>query len=525
MLNKSIHIFSERAVLYAEKLAIDFFNKKPIAERKEKGQYITSPGIADFMSSLCTIKQKEIFILDPGAGTGILSCSICEHLALSQNKPDLIHLTLYENDTDLIAFLEESMNYLKYFMELKGIKIKYLIINDDFILSNQNALDIYNEHLHINLKKNFEKFDLIISNPPYFKILKSDPRAQAASTIVHGQPNIYALFMAVAAALLKINGELIFITPRSYTAGHYFELFRKKFFSIIYPSHFHLFHSRKEAFSHEDILQENIILKGIRLHDTDLLKDKTVTITSSNGSIDLSNNQKRTVKLDDIIINKKSRIYSIPTNEEEEKIIELFKKWNNNLKSFGIKISTGPVVPFRAVSVITEKPKDLNESVPLIWMNNIKPLIINWPIPRKKQYMIFCEESIPLLVKNKNYVLLRRFSTKEEDRRLIAAPFLADNFQTEYIGLENHLNYLYRPETNLSIEETYGLSALFNSRLFDLYFRTFNGNTQVSATELRTITLPALDKIIQIGKQVLENSISIDIIDNIVQKTLTGGEI
>jgi adenine-specific DNA-methyltransferase len=36
-------------------------------------------------------------------------------------------------------------------------------------------------------------FDLVIANPPYFKIPKSDPRAQAAAAIVHGQPNIYAL--------------------------------------------------------------------------------------------------------------------------------------------------------------------------------------------------------------------------------------------------------------------------------------------------------------------------------------------
>ena len=33
---------------------------------------------------------------------------------------------------------------------------------------------------------NQELFDIIISNPPYFKISKDDPRARAAARIVYG---------------------------------------------------------------------------------------------------------------------------------------------------------------------------------------------------------------------------------------------------------------------------------------------------------------------------------------------------
>jgi adenine-specific DNA-methyltransferase len=57
----------------------------------------------------------------------------------------------------------------------------------------------------------------------------------------------------------------------------------------------------------------------------------------------------------------------------------------------------------------------------------------------------------------------------------------------------------------LSEEEIWGISALFSSNLFDTYFRTFNGNTQVGASELKQIKMPPLEKILDIGN-VLKNS-------------------
>ena len=70
------------------------------------------------------------------------------------------------------------------------------------------------------------------------------------------------------------------------------------------------------------------------------------------------------------------------------------------------------------------------------------------------------------------------------------------------MGLENHLNYIHRPGGQLSDDETLGLAALYNSHLLDTYFRTINGNTQVSATELRSIPLPAHEIIVALGQRV-----------------------
>ena len=112
---------------------------------------------------------------------------------------------------------------------------------------------------------------------------------------------------------------------------------------------------------------------------------------------------------------------------------------------------------------------------------------ITWPVlsKRKPQYIDATDDTAALLLENRNYVLLRRFTAKEEIRRLIAAPYEATTNLSPVLGLENHLNYICRPTAEISIEEAYGLAALLSSSLYDTYFRSFNGNTQISATELR----------------------------------------
>jgi adenine-specific DNA-methyltransferase len=53
-----------------------------------------------------------------------------------------------------------------------------------------------------------------------------------------------------------------------------------------------------------------------------------------------------------------------------------------------------------------------------------------------------------------------------------------------------------------------GIAALLNSSLLDQYFRISNGNTQVSAAELRVMPLPPLALIKKIGEKVRDLSIS-----------------
>lgn len=88
---------------------------------------------------------------------------------------------------------------------------------------------------------------------------------------------------------------------------------------------------------------------------------------------------------------------------------------------------------------------------------------------------------------------------------MIAAPLLFNQLEYDYLGFENHLNYIYGKTGDLTPDLAVGLSALYNSALLDRYFRLVNGNTQVNATELRSLPLPEAEVIKTIGKRTQEN--------------------
>jgi len=508
----------ERPSAYAERIGCAYADLAPPEHKRSLGQYFTPLAVARFMAQMHRGGGKRLRALDPGAGAGILSCALCESLASGTEKIGEIELETYESDIALAGCLEHSLTYAKEWLLKKGVNLKFKIHTDDFVLSNAEILSD-SLSLFPSPALHRENFDLVIANPPYFKLPKSDPRAQAAAAIVWGQPNIYAIFMAISAQMLREDGEMIVISPRSYAAGNYFQLFRERFFARMRPDAIHLFDSRREAFSRDEVLQENIIVRAQRMSNWTNNRQAEVEVSRSAGVHDLSRSRKRLVPLAEVLdVNSADKVLRIPLADEDDEIVRIIRSWPGNLHSYGLEISTGPVVPFRAVPLISQAGSVPQTHAPLLWMQNVTAMRVDWPVTtrNKPQYIVTNEQSRPLLVKNQSYVLLRRFSAKESARRLIAAPLLAGAIDAPFVGLENHLNYAHRPGGELSAEEAYGLATLFNSALLDRYFRTFNGNTQVSATELRAMPLPPLNLIKTLGEQALADKSNLASLDDLV---------
>jgi len=517
---------NETPSAYADRLGMWYSSTVSLAHKKVFGQYLTSMPVATYMAGLLEIEKEAVWLLDPGAGSGILTCSVGEQIASRAIKPTYLHVVAHETDSSLADALRASLVYLGGWLSSRGISLEAVVRTDDFIMAHCEALsDALGDNPNLfEAGVEAERFDIVISNPPYFKIPKSDPRAEAASQVIHGQPNIYALFMAVSASILNVGGQLIFITPRSYTSGPYFRLFRERFFAKMRPESVHVFESRTDAFKRDEILQENIILSARRDDGwTTTGKHSSVWISSSNGSSELVRSRRRKVRSDLILdMSGFDKVLHVPTTRRELAVMETVRSWSSSLEKLGLAISTGPVVPFRAAPLLDEDGDVPGSHAPLLWMQHVKAMRVLWPIAgiRKPQFIKVTDEAMKLLVPNRNYVLIRRFSAKEEKRRLVAAPYLSDGLQSPWLGLENHLNYLYRPEGELSEVEAWGLSVLYNCSMLDTYFRTLNGNTQVSATELRGMPVPDRQAIIDLGAMAMALSASLEMADDLVATVL-----
>jgi len=502
-------------VEFCDRQARQFLQNTSLEMRKKRGQFFTAPSLAHFMAQLAPTRKASLKVLDPGAGAGILACAVCEKVAQKATF-DSLELHAYESEPMLVPLLRDSLEYNKSWLHNQGIRFTYNIIQEDFILAAANILE----------NKNSAAFDLAIANPPYFKINKKDQRAHVAASFVYGQPNIYALFMGMAAELLRERGLLVFITPRSYTAGPYFKAFRKTFFEKMSPERIHIFQSRRDAFRKDDVLQENIILLARKASTTSEAK-----ISLSGGVDDARRRKPHNVPLSRALFRSNGDIIlRLPTSHVDNAVLQIVDSWEGSLHKYGMEISTGPVVPFRARHLIPTENQHKKNLVPLLWMQNITPMAVRWPYigtngsKRKRQFLVNDAESKKrrLLVDDATLVLLRRFSAKEQPRRLTAAPLFKGQLNSSSIGIENHVNYIYRPGGSLTQAEALGLSALLNSSILDKYFRISNGNTQVSSTELRAMPLPAIDLLKKLGGRIkwLSPASRVEHLDELVCETV-----
>jgi adenine-specific DNA-methyltransferase len=506
-----IPLSGEKPSQFAERLGREYANASIQKDKKNKGQFFTPLTISAFMGGLATLtKKKEVSILDPGCGLAILSCALVEHL-IESGALSKISLTLYETDKEVIPHTEAVLTHLKEWCGVHKVALDYQLNETDFVLDKCDCLDgadtIFGEMFRE------EKYDYIISNPPYFKLAKDDVHTRSCSSIVDGQTNIYALFMAICAMMLSDEGQMIFITPRSFASGRYFQSFRDFLFSHVHIDLIHLFNTRKDTFSKDEVLQELVIM---RMHPASDIS--YITVSFSQGISDLGTPYQKDYPAADIIdVTSDEKVVYLPVDGRDEAILNLFRSWDGNMEKYGIKISTGPVVAFRAYDYIVNEPDD--DTVPLYWLHNVVKMLCDHPVQKKDkgQYIRVAPETKATLLPNKNYVLLRRFSSKDDSSRLVAAPYFGNMTKSEFVGIENKLNYIYRPKGHLRRDEVMGLTALLDSEMFDAWFRTFNGNINVSATELRMMPLPPIETIREIGRKIiLRNNYSIDYVNDLV---------
>ena len=485
-----------------------FLENMPKSKRKKKGQFFTSADTALFMATMFNLSwcktKEEVSILDPGAGTGILSGAMVERILTEY--PDIkVYLTCYETDEDVLPTLKKNLSFVK---DTYLNRIDYRIIEEDYILSQSND---FNENLLAS--PNPMKYDYIIANPPYLRVMRDHPAALAMPSVVHGAPNLYFLFAAMSLFNLQQEAEMVYIIPRSWTSGAYFKAFREYLLGEGRIGQIHLFVSRDKVFNSEEVLQETMIIKIKRTKE----KPNDVIITSSNSSSDFESITTLNVPYDAVVSGEDKYVY-LPTSDKEIEVIKKINLYHSTLPEEGLKMKTGIVVDFRQWDELRKEPGE--HILPLFYSQHIRDGRVNHQ-PSGKEYDWIIDEKPGLIQKNKNYVFIKRFTAKEERRRLQCGVYSPKDFQEyKYIGTQNKINFVDKIDGGeMDDNTTYGVYALLNSTLFDMYYRILNGSTQVNSTEINSIPVPPVDTIREIGERILSsNDLSTDNCDRIIKE-------
>ena len=471
-------------------LTNEYIMSMPKKERKKYGQFFTSKETARFMARLYNFdeKKRKVCVLDAGAGSGILACSVIERLETIDFIQE-IELTCYENDDNVLPLLKRNLEYCR-----ENVKKKLVInvIEDNYILSQY--LD-FNRMIGGSAEP--KKYDLVIGNPPYMKISKDAPEAIAMQEVCYGAPNLYFIFASMGLFNLCENGEMVYIIPRSWTSGAYFKRFREYFLKEGKLEHIHLFISRSKVFDKESVLQETIIIKVRKKAE----EPESITITSSKSNVDFDEMTSLKVPYDLVVSGLNYYVYLV-TDENEVEVLKRLHKFDKTLPEIGIKMKTGLTVDFRNREILRDEIEE--GAIPLFYSQHIKQGKVQFPIHKEHEYLV--TEQSGLIQDNKNYLFVKRFTAKEESRRLQCGVYLAREFpQYKKISTQNKINFLDGVLTEMSECLVYGLYVLFNSTLYDKYYRILNGSTQVNSTEINAMPVPDLEDIQEMGRKVLKS--------------------
>lgn len=441
------------------------------SQRSALGQFLTPSSVADFMAGLFPEPTGAVRLLDAGAGIGSLTAAFIGRWGRQAS----IETTAYELDPAMRAGLAETL-------AVCGGASR--IVETDFIEDAVNALQFGTG----------ARYTHAILNPPYKKINSASRHRHLLRAAGIETVNLYSAFVALALALLVPGGQMVAIIPRSFCNGPYYQPFREFLLARAHIRHIHLFEARDQAFRDDAVLQENVIL---RLERDGAPGTVTVSTSTDDRFADYVENEYPFSAI--VFPCDLEAFIHIPTDAAMAS-----PEWpaacTATLAELGIDVSTGPVVDFRLKAELRDLPEP--DCVPLLYPAHFSGTDIAWPKPggRKPNALRHTDDTRKWLFPAGCYVAVRRFSSKEEKRRVVAAVVPDTLAQHGLIGFENHLNVFHASRRGLPAELARGLAVYLNCTAVDRAFRLFSGHTQVNATDLRRLRYPSRDALIELGK-------------------------
>ena len=488
---------------------MDYLHLVSVELKRQLGQYSTPINIVKYiLKSANYISLKNILtkkLIDPACGSGAFlaeAVRIYMNTLKKTNTPTdkwypMITAAITGVDIDPKACFFSRLNLsmllassILEFVAKNGIeKMEPLPVYcadtlESIALEARGEKPLY-DGLNISLRK---QFDFVVGNPPYFKIrgLSKNLR-NTFSDSIYGHPNAYGLFIHAGIEMLKINGKLGFIVPRSMLSGLYFKNLRNFIERKTLLKKIICITERKKVFT--DVLHGTMIISLAR--ERKHTKEVNISCVQSLHEVTTQDN-KITINRDNIIQHLNgTTVWFVANSLETYKIINHIIKKHPLLSSNDInyQAKTGQIVWNRVKPLLTETAKP--DTLPLVWATDIGKFSFSFNRAGKSRpcFLKVTPKTSNLIVKGLG-ILIQRVTAEEQPSRMVAC--IPDGFcksDSDRYFVENHLNVIQSTKEKPKIDLFFILGVL-NSEIVDFFFRAMNGNTQVSATELNLFPIP-----------------------------------
>lgn len=456
------------------------------------GQFFSPRSVAELLASFVEFDGGEVRMLEAGAGTGALIASAVRRACADAKRPKSFSVDAWELDEAVIPTLRQTLDDCAQKCAAAGIRFTARMHHGDFIAA---AVDRVRGDWFATSAGGYT---LALLNPPYRKIRADSQERLLLRSGGIETSNLYTAFLTLASRLLDPGGHLIAITPRSFCNGPYFRPFREELLTRLSLRRIHVFDSRTAAFRADAVLQENVIVHAVRA-DT---PSCSVIISSSSGQPGATIRERAVPSNEVVRPDDAEKFIRLPSEDHFASAADAVQRLQCTLADLGLSVSTGRVVDFRARDFLRDHMEP--GTVPLIYPTHFNGGWVHWPRAdaRKPNAIVQCDATQELLLPEGVYVLVKRFTSKEERRRVVASIWHPAQTAHGSVGFENHLNYFHVRNTGLDAMFARGLAAFLNSTVLDHSFRLFSGHTQVNATDLRSMRYPTNATLIKLGERI-----------------------
>ena len=475
--------------------------------RAAQGQFFTPEPVARHLASLFDYPRHGSWrLLDPGAGVGSLTAAVIAE-SIERGFTGTIEVTVFELDERLIPALTATINDCVKTASPWGIEVVPTVQTGDFLEWVASYDQLNSDEL--------PQFDASISNPPYKKIAKNSRARTLTEQVGCGSGNLYTAFITMTLRVLADKGQLVTITPRSFANGPYFLSFRRDLMRRTSLRHIHNYTSRSTAFADTDVLQENVLWRA----DAGASRGQVVLAHSEGPNEPVT---ARTVMHSEVVSDDDpQQFFHFRLDELDDGVASRMAAMPSTLTELGISVSTGMVVDFRSRDFLIAE-RDVN-TIPIVYPAHLHESLSRWPNgSNKPSHYILSPESERNVLPEGWYVVVKRFSAKEEKRRVVAAVW-NPQIQGGPVAFDNKTNVFHIRKSGLEREVALGLAAYLNTSFVDQAFRQFSGHTQVNATDLRELRYPNWAQLVRLGSEVPDGKPWGDSLDRLLLDVMDGG--